>query len=179
VAASVTHLVSVEVIEGLVSTLRMWTRVAVMWIEAVIDVAVEVARTVEPGAGSDEHTAGEPLGPIVPVRGAIVWGDVVVAIRTNWFCSDIDRDLSGCRARNAQQSSDQGRKGKKFPMTHVFLLIPKRSNPGAKVVMTETHIQRGEGANVEHTLKMGLYLGVTTGRRVSKKGRHRYICAFF
>jgi len=114
VAASVTHLVSVEVIEGLVCTLRMWTSVAVMWIEAVIDVAVEVARTVEPRAGSDEPTAGEPLGPIVPVRGAIVWGDVVVAIRTNWFCSDIDRDLGGCRARNAQQRSDQGRKGQEI-----------------------------------------------------------------
>jgi hypothetical protein len=43
-------------------------------------------------------------------------------------------DLSRCRARNAQQSSDQGRKGKKFPITHVFLLIPKKSNPRAKVV---------------------------------------------
>jgi len=80
VAPPITHLVAVEVIEGLVSTLRMRTGIAVIWIEAVIDVAVEVARTVEPRAGSDEHTAGEPLGPIVPVRGAIVWGDVVVAI---------------------------------------------------------------------------------------------------
>ncbi len=32
VAASITHFVSVEVIEGLISTRRMWTLIAVMWI---------------------------------------------------------------------------------------------------------------------------------------------------
>jgi hypothetical protein len=67
VAASITHLVSVEVIKGLVSTIRMWTSVALMWIEAVINVAVEVVGTVEPRAGSDEHAAAEPLRPIVSV----------------------------------------------------------------------------------------------------------------
>ncbi len=65
VAAPITHLVSVEVIKGLVSTVRMWTMVAVMWIETVIHVAVEVVSTVEPRAGSDEHAAVEPLGPVV------------------------------------------------------------------------------------------------------------------
>jgi hypothetical protein len=43
VAAPITHLVSTEVIEGVVSTFRVWTMVAVMWIEAVVNVAVEVA----------------------------------------------------------------------------------------------------------------------------------------
>ena len=114
VAASITHLVSVKVIKGLVTTVGMWTNVAVTWIEAVIDVAVEVARAVEPRSGSDEHAATEPLGPVVPVWRAVVWGRVVIAIRANRFCSDIDRDLSGCRARNAQPSGNQGRKGKEF-----------------------------------------------------------------
>ena len=45
---AVAHLVPVEVIKGPVSTVRMWTSIAVMRIEAVINVAVEVARTVEP-----------------------------------------------------------------------------------------------------------------------------------
>jgi hypothetical protein len=152
VAASIPHLVSVEVIEGLVSTLRMWTNVAVMWIEAVINVAVEVVGAVEPRAGSDEHTAGEPLGPIVSVWGAVVWGRVVVAIRAHRLCSDIDGDLCTCRARNAQQSGNQGRKGKEFPIAHVFLLIPKKSNPGAKVVITErdSHPRQGQGEHTTH-----------------------------
>ena len=37
VAASITHLVSAEMIEGLISTLRMWASVAVMRIEVVIN----------------------------------------------------------------------------------------------------------------------------------------------
>src|SRR5258708_5793379 len=102
VAAPITHLVSVEVIEGLVSTLRMWTSVAVMWIEAVINVAVEVVGAVEPRPGSDEHAAAEPLGPVVPVGGTVVWGEIVVAVRASRLCSDIDGDLSRRRAWDAQ-----------------------------------------------------------------------------
>jgi hypothetical protein len=134
VAASITHLISVEVIKGLLSTLRMWTNIAVMWIVAVIDVAVEVAGTMEPRPGSDEYTAVEPLGPIVSVWGAVVRSDVVIAIRANRFWSDIDRDLSGCGARNAQQSCNQGKKGKQFPIVHEFLLTPEKGNPNAKDV---------------------------------------------
>ena len=63
VAAPIPHLVSVEMIEGLVSAFRMWTSLAVMRIEAVINVAVEVVRTVEPRASSDEDAARKPLGP--------------------------------------------------------------------------------------------------------------------
>jgi hypothetical protein len=123
-------------IEGFVSTLRMRTSVPVMWIEAVVNVAMEVVRAVEPGAGPDEHAAVEPLGPVVPVGRAIVWGEVVVTVRANRLRSNLDRDLRGGKTRNAQQSGSQDRKGEKFPVMHVFLLN-KKGNPGAKVVMTE------------------------------------------
>jgi hypothetical protein len=128
VAAPVTHLVSVEVIEGLVSSSRKWTTVAMMWIEAVINVAVEVVGAVEPGAGSDEDASGEPLGPVVPVWSAAVRGVVEVAIRASRRCSDIDGDLGRCRARYAQQSGNQGGKDKEFPMAHKFLLTPLDKN---------------------------------------------------
>ena len=95
VTASVAHFVSVEMIEGLISRFRMRTGVAVMRIEAIINVAVEVVRTVEPGAGTDEYTTAEPLGPVIPVRGAIVGRVVVVAIRARRFGADVDRDLRG------------------------------------------------------------------------------------
>ena len=48
VAEPITHLVSVEVIKSLVSTVRMRTSVAVMRIETVINVALEVVGAVEP-----------------------------------------------------------------------------------------------------------------------------------
>jgi|SRR6266849_3790203 len=109
VPAPITHFVSVEVVKGLVSSLRMWTFVTVMWIETVINVALELVGAVEPGAGSDEHASVEPLGPVVPVWRAVVWGHIVVPIRTSRFCSDIDRDLRLWSARYAQQSRNQGR----------------------------------------------------------------------
>jgi hypothetical protein len=59
--ASIAHFVSVEMIKGLLATFRMWTSVAMLRIEAVVNVTVEVVRTVEPRAGSDEHAAAEPL----------------------------------------------------------------------------------------------------------------------
>jgi hypothetical protein len=122
-------------IEGLISSVRMWTSVAVMWIEAVINLAVEVVGAVEPRAGSDEHAAVEPLGPVVPVWRAVVRGEVVVAIRASRLCSDVDGDLGGCRARDAQQSESHYRKGKEFPIAHEFLLTPVRGSLDAKVVM--------------------------------------------
>ena len=104
VAAPITHLVSAEVIKGLVTTVRVWTSVAVMRIETVINVALEVVGAVEPRAGSDEQATAEPLGPVVPVWGAGVWGGIVVAIRAIRCCSDIDGDLCMCQTRNAQQN---------------------------------------------------------------------------
>jgi hypothetical protein len=136
VAASITHFVSVKVIEGFLSTLRMWTSVAVMWIEAIINVPAEVVGAVEPRAGSDEHAAVEPLGPVVSIWCAVVWGDVVVAIRASRLWSDIDGDLGGCRERDAQQSGNQGGKGKDFPIAHKLLLTLEKGNPDAKVVIT-------------------------------------------
>jgi hypothetical protein len=120
VTAATTHLVPMEVIEGLVSTSPKRTTVAVMWIEAVINVSVEVIGAMEPWAGSDEDTAAEPLGAVVPVWSAVVWGVVEVAIRTCRRCSDIDGDLDGCRTRDARQVGNQDGKGKEFLMAHNF-----------------------------------------------------------
>jgi hypothetical protein len=90
VAASITHLVTTEVVEGLISALRMWTSVAAMWVEAVINLAPEAVGAVEPRAGSEEHAAVEPLGSVVPIWSAVVRSNVVIAIRANRLSSDID-----------------------------------------------------------------------------------------
>jgi hypothetical protein len=86
VTASIPHLVPMEVIERFVSTLRMRTNVAMMGIEAIINVAMEVVRAMKPGASPEEYAAVEPLGSVVPVGRAIVWSEVVVAVRTNGLC---------------------------------------------------------------------------------------------
>jgi hypothetical protein len=133
VPAPITHLVSVEVIESPVSLSRKWATVAVMWIEAVIYVAVEAVWAMEPGAGSDEDASAEPLGPVVTVWSAAIRDVVEVAIWANRCCSDIDRDPGRCRARYAQQSGNQGGKDEDFPTAHKFLLTPLDKNESARL----------------------------------------------
>jgi hypothetical protein len=135
VAAPVAHLVSFKVIKGLVSMLRVGTLVAVVWIETVINVALEVVGAVEPGADSDEHAAVKPLRPVIPIRRAIVGFEIVVAVRALRFYADIDGDLRRWGDRNAQQSCKQGSNDKKYPIAHEFLLTLEGSNPDAKIAM--------------------------------------------
>ena len=91
--ASITHLVSAEVVERPVSTFRMRTSVAMMWIEAVIHMAIKVLGAAEPRAGSDENAATEPLRPVVPVWATVIRREIVVTVGANRFRSDIDGDL--------------------------------------------------------------------------------------
>jgi hypothetical protein len=115
----------------------MWTHVAVMWIEAAINVAAEVVGAVEPRAGSDKHAVVEPLGPVVPIWGALVWCVVVEPIWANRLWPDIDGDRGGCRARDVQQNGNQGRKSKDFPIAHKFLSsLWRKAIQMPKVVMT-------------------------------------------
>jgi hypothetical protein len=98
VALAITHFVSAKVVEGLITMLRKGTVVAVLWVEAVVHMAVEAMRAMEPGASSDKDTTAEPLRPIVAVWGAVVWGVVEVAVRTDRRYPDIDIDRSRYRA---------------------------------------------------------------------------------
>lgn len=70
--APISHLVSAEVIERPISMRRKWTMVTVMWIKAVINMAIEVVRAVEPWAGPDEDSSSEPLGSVVPIWSTVV-----------------------------------------------------------------------------------------------------------
>jgi hypothetical protein len=108
--ASITSLVSVKVIEGPVSMLRKWTVVAVMWIKAVIHVAVEAMWAMEPRAGSYKDASAKPLRPVVPVWGAAVWSVVEITVWTNRRHADIDGDLGRCWAWDAQHSDGQENK---------------------------------------------------------------------
>jgi len=159
VTPSIPHLVSVKVIEGLVSTFRMWASITVMRIEAVINVAVKVMRTVKPGAGSGEHAAREPLGSIVAVRGAVVRGKVVITIRANWFWSDIDGDLCA-GAPNAQQGGNQCGKGKRFPKAHVILVVLKKKQPTCQTAAANRRQINGKKRPI---LEQSARVGVPSG----------------
>lgn len=72
VAMSVGHVAGMETFEVIcrlmVATVSGESAVvAIARIKRVVDVAVEAARTVEPGTGSDEDAAVEPLGAVVAI----------------------------------------------------------------------------------------------------------------
>jgi hypothetical protein len=73
VAFSISRLVAMEVVVGLISTRRHRSFVTVMRVKPVIDVAGEVGRPVEPGSSSDKHAANKPIGPVIAVGRAGVW----------------------------------------------------------------------------------------------------------
>jgi len=107
--ASITLLVSAEMIEGLVSLLRKRTMVAMVWVEPIVNAAVKVTRAMKPRAGSDEQPAVEPIRAVRSIGCTVVRGDIVAAIWTNGRGSDVDGYLSGGKAREAHQKADQGR----------------------------------------------------------------------
>jgi hypothetical protein len=93
VALSIAGLVAVEVVEGRLAA--RWDRsvVAVMGVEAVVNVAKEAMVSVEPWASANEYAAVKPVGAIVAVRCAVVRCIVEVSIGAGGFDTDTDRDL--------------------------------------------------------------------------------------
>ena len=105
-ALAVASLIAVEVIERRCSALGEWSVISVVGIEAIVDVAVEAAGSMEPRAGSEEETADEPVRAIIAIGCAVVGGVIEVAIGAHGCSADInaDGDLGGSHMAGAQKS---------------------------------------------------------------------------
>src|SRR5271170_6432000 len=95
------HLVTVEVFgvtvpacARLLAGLRILTFISVIGMEVVVDMATKVGWTMEPGTGSNEDTAAEPLWTVVAIRGAGVGRSVVVPVGTVWRYANTNGHLS-------------------------------------------------------------------------------------
>jgi hypothetical protein len=99
IASAIPRLVSLEVVEALSPTLGQRSSVAVMRIEAVVDMAVKAVAAVKPGASSKEYPADKPIGPVVAIRSTVIGGIVEVPVRTDGSGSDVyaDGNLGWCR----------------------------------------------------------------------------------
>jgi hypothetical protein len=106
VASPVARLVTVEVVEPLLTALRHRSVVTVVWIKAVVDVAVKPARAVEPGTGAKEHPANKPIRSIVAVRGTVIGSIVEVPVRAHRWWSNVDTD--GHLGRRHRQTAEKG-----------------------------------------------------------------------
>jgi hypothetical protein len=128
VAVAIVPLVSVEVLGGAVPPLtwsvammRIVPVVAVIRVVTIVDVAVEVFRTVKPSAGTDKDAVGKPLWTVVTVRSATVRRGFEVTVRTSGRYTDADADLglgSGSTCCNAETSD--GGQSEKFYSAHKF-----------------------------------------------------------
>ncbi len=93
VAASVTHVLAMEVVESPVSPGRVRAMISVARIVAVIDVAVKLSAAMEPGTRPDKCSAIEPLGPVIAIGRAVVRSVIVIAIGAGGLRSDVDGNL--------------------------------------------------------------------------------------
>lgn len=93
VAMPIPRLISLEVIERPGPALGQRTVVAIVRVEAVVDMAVKAGMAVEPWAGSKEDSANKPVGPVVAIGSAVVRGIVEVSVGAHGFHSDTDGNL--------------------------------------------------------------------------------------
>ena len=85
--------VSIPPFAGLFTGVRILAFISVVGVIVSVDGAVEVLGTVEPWAGADEDSAGEPLGTIVTVGGAVIGRSSVVTIGAGWGNAYFHTDL--------------------------------------------------------------------------------------
>jgi len=88
------------------------TVVAEARVVGTVDVAAEANRTVEPGARSEEDSAGKPCGAVVAEGGASIGGVVVVPVGACGLDADVYGDLyfgfeSGGREAERRQKSER------------------------------------------------------------------------
>lgn len=120
VALPIPRFVRVKVVERLFPATRQRAMIAITRIEAVIDVTIEATRTVEPGPGSYEDAASEPIRTVVAVGSAVIRGIVKVSVGANRGYTDINRNLSRCfRAGGEQKSSSKKEQTEKFGNAHL------------------------------------------------------------
>jgi hypothetical protein len=101
-AAAVAHFIAVKVpgIDMPVRSLagpRHRSLVAVIGMEMVIDVSVEVLVSMKPRPDTDEYSVVKPFRSIVPIGGAGVRRNVVIAVRAKGCYPDPNAHLSLCR----------------------------------------------------------------------------------
>jgi len=119
VTAPIASLIPIEMIEGASAALRRWAVVAVAWIIAIVDMAVEAGTAVVPGTSSDEQPAVEPVRPIVAIGRAVIRRIVVIAIGAYRRDSDADRYLGWCSGSSGKKHGAHCRKNKSLHSNRV------------------------------------------------------------
>ena len=98
VAVSIMRFISLKVIELLRPSRGQGPMITMMRIIAIVDMAVEAVRTVEPGSSSNKCPAHKPIWPIVAIGRAVIRSVVEIPVRTHRSHSNVDGNLRRCEA---------------------------------------------------------------------------------
>jgi hypothetical protein len=94
VASPIPRLITLEVVEAFCPALRQRSRITVMRIKAVVDMAEKAGTPVKPGTSSKKHPANKPVGSIVAVRSTVIRGIVEVPVRAHGSHSNVYADTN-------------------------------------------------------------------------------------
>ena len=117
-ASSIPRFIRLKVVEWLHPAFRHRPFIAVTRIVAVINVAIEAMRTVEPWAGSNENPANEPVRPIVAVGSTAIRGIIEVPVWAHRRDTNVNRHLSWCYRHTTHQGNRERRESERLPIGH-------------------------------------------------------------
>jgi hypothetical protein len=103
IASPIPRFVRVEVVKPLFPATRHWSGVTMMRVKAVVHVAIEPVRAVEPGASPEKHPADKPVGSVVAVRCAVIGSVIEVPVGAHGRHPDFDGNLGWTQGRTAEQ----------------------------------------------------------------------------
>lgn len=71
----------------------------------MVDMTVEMFRSMKPGAGPDENPVLEPLRTVEAIRGTVIWRNLVIPVWTNRWRTDAHRYLCTCLWRSGREKA--------------------------------------------------------------------------
>lgn len=97
VAPSISRFVSLEVrvidtlgLLGFLATFWRWALISVIWMETVIDVALEATSATKPGASANEAVSIKPFRAVVASGSTAIRSDVIVTLGAVRGFADLD-----------------------------------------------------------------------------------------
>jgi hypothetical protein len=131
VPATISRFIGVKMGKRVFPSTGKGAHITVVRIEAIVDMPVEAARPMKPWSRSNEDTAGEPVGSVIPVGGTIIGRIVKVTIGTVRSQPDTRDDLGRIGVRDDTPTGQGDRAGQNSdcvnPLHGDFLLFgPQR-----------------------------------------------------
>jgi hypothetical protein len=93
VAVRIVRRVCTKTAKGLLPAFWHRSMVAVVRVEALVDMPIKPMRPVEPGAGPDEYSSSEPIRTIIAIGRTVIRSVREVAVGAHWSDPNVDRHL--------------------------------------------------------------------------------------